>query len=470
MLRRLVNIMIIWGSVSFASLSTAQEPVPSEPESGADSGADGDATRVADDDQAQEGDNEADEEADSEADDENGNGEADEEADSSNDSEAGDPSESDGEGDDEADPFDEFASEIEDETRERRSRVANRGVLSTMSRDELAADGFEFGANEQTRDSSSALLLAVTAGSAVHGIGHFYLGDSRTGWALLGIELASVTAIMGSIVFYGATESATGWSAVFGPLLQAGMFGFVYSYVADVIGTVTKSGKALRRNSLADRGFGVRANYGFLSVAGLPVRHVVDGSLVADVGALYGDVATTHDVFLDLASYRGSFGVRPLRGAADLTFVGVEANGGYLQWQGDGEFGRFDLDGRVVGSYQLGERVPHISELAVAASVGPGRAWILLPQRGTTELSTATTSWHVPFDIWMSLNVSEHLSVRGGYGTPELPLLPAVHRLLGVTHIEFRYRSNTVGDISLRGEIGDGIALWLGGGLWFDAR
>lgn len=362
-----------------------------------------------------------------------------------------------------ADPFDEFRQFEEQEAADQQD--AGR-PLELMTRDDLANAGFQFGTNAAARDTSSALLLAVTVGTAVHGIGHFYLGDPKTGWFLLGMEAASVGLMIASTTFFGLTESASPWSALFAPMLQAGLAGFVFSYLADVLGTVTKDAGGLEPNTSAAQGVGILARYGLLSSAGIPVRHVIDAELIADIGGIYGRGATTQDVFLDLASYRGGLGGRPLRGRNPLTYLGLEANAEYLQWQGDGEFGRIGADGRLVLSVQLGDDIAHLSEFAMGVTAGLGNHWVQIAPQGSTTFDVATSRIWVPFDVWASLNVTSRLNVRGGYGSPELFLVPPIHRLLGVAHVEFTYRSSAYGDISLRAEIGDGFALWLGGALW----
>lgn len=373
------------------------------------------------------------------------------------------PEEAEASPDTERDPFDEFR-EL-DAQREERRPAAER-PLELMTRDELDQAGFEFGAEASGRDTSGALLLAVTAGAAIHGIGHLYLGDTRTGFFLLALEAASLGLMFTSTAFYGLTEGASRSAAFFAPALQAGLAGFVFTYLADVLGVLTKDSAELKPNTSSPRGVGFRAQYGLMQSTGLPVRHLIDGQLVADVGGIYGSAGTTQDLFLDLAAYRGRIGVRPVRGNAPLTFVGIEAGGEYMQWSGDGEFGRIGADGRLILSYQLGRSFPHLSEFAMGIMGGLGNHWIQIAPAGTTTFDTASSRLWVPFDVFASLNVSKNLSVRGGYASPELFLVPPIHRLLGVFHTEFVYRSSSFGDISLRAEVGDGFALWLGGGLW----
>lgn len=360
---------------------------------------------------------------------------------------------------DQEDPFEEI-HEAE------RDRSPDREPIELMNRDDLGAAGFDFGESRNGRDTSSALLISLTAGAFVHGMGHFYVGETRTGAVLLGVELASLAAIAGSLAFLGVSETASPWSAAFGPLAQAGLAGFAFSYLADVLGMLTLATSPPKSNSDARRGVGISARYLLLSVPSLSVRHAIDGAVTLNTARVYAQAATTQDVYLDLASYRGLTGVRLLQGAEPLTFLAVEARGDYLSWQGPGEFGRIGVEGRTVLSYQFGERVPHLGELAVGLTGGVGNRWLQIAPAGETKFRVASSRLWIPFDSWASLNVSRNVNVRAGYGTPEVTFVPSTHALLGVAHADLNYRSEALGDLSLRVEVGEGVAVWLGGGVW----
>lgn len=362
-----------------------------------------------------------------------------------------------------SDPFEDFG----DIGRDDFTRQGPNGgrPLELMTPDELAAAGFEFGARTSSADTSTALLLAITVGTGFHGIGHLYLGDRRTGLFLFGLEAASLALIGSSVVFFGVTEAASPGAAFFAPAFQLGLATFAFSYLLDVIGTL-QSDVDLAPNTSASRGIGLIARYGIFDAVGFPVRHAIDGTLVFDIGGVWARAATTQDVFLDLASYRVRAGARPIRGASQLTFLSVQAGGDFLEWNGEGEFGRFSADGRIGASYQVGDTFPHLDQFALGAEIGGGARWYQFAPTGSTTFEHALTRPFVPFDVHASVNLSERLNVFGGYGTSELSWVPATQRLLGVAHVEFTYRSSSYGDISLKTEIGDGFALWLGGSFW----
>lgn len=363
------------------------------------------------------------------------------------------------------DPFDQFEEFGPDEV-DRGLFQRDGRPLELMDRAELEDAGFEFGAQADSVDRSTAFLLSLSAGVAFHGVGHFYLGDTRSGFLLLGMELVSLGLIGSSAIFYGLTEGGSPGTAFFAPALQLGLATFIYSYLLDVIGSLQGEELRLAENSGWERGIGVRAQYGFFQALGLPMRHLIDARVMLDAAALYGSVATTQDVFLEASSYRGRVGVRPLR-SGPLTFLSVEGGGEYFQWQGPGEFGRASVDGRLGISYQLGFQYPNFDQFAIAGEVGLGNDWYQFAPPGSTTFEVATTRLWVPFDVSASMNVSRRLNIRGGYGSPRFSYAPSIHRMLGVAHLEFRYRSTSYGDITLRTEIGDGFGVWLGGSLWF---
>lgn len=364
------------------------------------------------------------------------------------------------------DPFDQFEEFGPDEIDRGPLRSDGR-PLELMRRSELEDSGFEFGAQADSVDRSTAFLLSLSAGVAFHGVGHFYTGDTRSGFLLLGMEIVSLGLMGSSAIFYGLTEGSSPAAAFFSPALQLGVAGFIYSYLLDVIGSLQGDDLRMADNTAWERGVGVRARYGFFQATGLPMRHLIDAALMIDVGAVYGRAGTTQDIFLDASSYRGRVGVRPLRARDPLTFVSVEGGVDYFQWQGTGEFGRLSVDGRLGVSYQLGLQYPNFDQFAIAGEVGLGNDWYQFAPQGSTNFETASSRLWVPFDVNASMNVSRRLNIRGGYGSPKLSYVPAIHRMLGVAHLDFLYRSTSYGDITLRTEIGDGFAVWLGGSLWF---
>jgi hypothetical protein len=364
------------------------------------------------------------------------------------------------------DPFAEF-EEFGPEKIDRRPLPADERPLELMDRKELEDSGFEFGTQAGSVDRSTAFILSLSAGTAFHGVGHFYLGDTRSGFFLLGMELVSIGLMASSGIFFGLTEGASPAAAFFAPALQLGLATFIYSYLLDVVGSLQGEDLRLAQNTGWERGIGVRAQYGFFEANGLPMRHLIDAVLMGDAGLIYGSAATTQDIFLDASSYRGRIGFRPLRGQDPLTFVDVEAGGEYFQWQGTGEFGRVSVDGRIGLSYQIGTLYPNFDQFALSGEVGLGNHWYQIAPEGTTTFQVATSRLWVPFDVAASMNVSRRLNIRGGYGAPDLSFVPAIHRMLGVAHLGFLYRSTSYGDITLRAEIGDGFGIWLGGSLWF---
>lgn len=363
---------------------------------------------------------------------------------------------------------DELFRDFEDLEGPGRLAPADRGsgrTLELLDREELAADGFEFGQDSDAADTSTALMLAVSAGVVAHGIGHLHLGDRRTGLFLLGMEGAAALLMGSAAGYYALTDGETAAAAFFAPALQLGAAAFVFSYLLDVIGTLQHD-QRLERTTHDSRGIGFRARYGLFNAVGLPLRHLIDASLLADIGGFYAHAATTHDIALDAASYRGRAGVRPIRGRTDLTFVSIEAGGEFFEYQADGEFARISADGRIGGSVQMGEWFAQLDQVALEAEIGFGYRWYQLAPTGSATFELAVSRPYVPFAAGASMNVSERLSVRGGYATSDSSWVSPLHRLLGIPFVAFVYRSSDYGDVSLRAELGDGFGLWLGGTFW----
>src|SRR5690606_23851029 len=116
--------------------------------------------------------------------------------------------------------------------------IEDTSELSEKSKEELRDEGFVFGADANLSTSSTATLVALIAGLPIHGIGHLWIDDSRTGNTLLiaeGISIATMAAAGTYIWLDSGSSSASGWmSSVF----ELGLSSFAIGYLLDVIGTV----------------------------------------------------------------------------------------------------------------------------------------------------------------------------------------------------------------------------------------
>lgn len=335
-------------------------------------------------------------------------------------------------------------------------------VLKEKSREELEADGFVFSDASQLASASSATLMALTVGSIVHGIGHIYAGDLRTGTALLAAETAGLIAMIGSGIFVIADGGAGTLTGIAAPIFQLGLGTFVMSWYLDVLGSVQGDTLSLPRSTRNRDGMELELAYGFISASGTPTRHALLAALNFDLDLVRIEAETVQDVLLGAARYKTLVGTRLFR-TRPQTFLWLAGVGDLYQVFEEGAFSRLGAEARIGGSLDLGVFFSQFSDVAVGTWIGYGSHWFAF-ENTFNPADFETPSAFVSYKTFFSFNVSERLSVGYGYGSHPGEFLNASSRLLGVSEFNFDYLAN-FGSFRVKTEIGDGVTIWVGGAL-----
>ncbi len=335
-------------------------------------------------------------------------------------------------------------------------------VLQSKSREELESEGFVFADTSQLASSSSATLMALTVGSLVHGVGHIYLGDIRTGTALLAAETFGLVAMIGSGLFVIADGGAGTVTGIAAPVFQLGLGTFMTSWFLDVIGSVQGESLSLPRSTRNRDGIEFEMAYGFISAAGTPIRHALQAGLNFDFDLVRIEAETVQDVLLSGARYQALVGTRLFR-VRPQTFLWLAGVGDLYQIFDEGAFSRLGAEARVGGSLDLGVFFSQFADVAVGTWVGYGNHFFAF-REGLELSSFDMRSAFVSYKTFFTFNVSEQLSVGYGYGSHPGDFLTPSSRLLGVSEFNFDYLAD-FGSFRLKTEIGDGVTIWVGGAL-----
>lgn len=360
----------------------------------------------------------------------------------------------------------------------RRSLIerAREKDIAMMSEQELLDAGFVFGdKSSDSRVRSTATLLALTAGSAFHGIGHWYMGDRNTGIALAMMEAAGVViaGVAGIIpMAYGADFGVSPYSRQL-MYFGAGLFGA--SYVLDVIGTAQNSEQLTFTNSNRIRGATASAKYGYLELGGLPIRNVLRGDLALDVGPVYVLGRTVQDVGLQLSTYGGTVGVRVWRSARwPQMSVFLEADSQWLESRSVARFEQLDVVGMLGVSLDLGVFSKHLNQIVWGFKTGYLHQWFAFPDATradplTAEQPPAEFSYSlggIPFEMYVHFNLSARMHARFAYTRRDGDLLQSTDDFLAIPSLQINYRSTEKLDIELKAEYGAGLGLWGGFKYW----
>ena len=348
--------------------------------------------------------------------------------------------------------------------------------LSSMDEQELRDAGFVFG--DQSRGAgarSTGTLLAITAGTLVHGVGHWYLGDQRSATALAIMEGASVL-LWSAAGFLPLLSGADFGQAPYSrPLLYSGLGLFGASYVLDVIGTIQGSEQLSFRNANRVKGASVGVRYGYLQLDDVDTRNVMRVDLEADAGWGYLLGHSVQDVGLQLSTYQSTLGGRIWRDAKrPQTQVFVEAEGDWLVFRKTGRFERLMAVGRVGGALDLGAFSSHFNRVALGFKGGYLRQWYAFPEAQDydplRDASTPEGFAHgvggLSLETFVHFNLSERMHARFAYTRQDGAFLHDLDARWGVPSVQINYRSAQRLDIEIVGQYGSGLGLWTGLRYW----
>lgn len=366
---------------------------------------------------------------------------------------------------------DDAAADEDGTSAEQQQREAEKPI-NQMSRAELLKAGFVFGTPEHKSQRSSGLLMALVPGAVVHGAGHLYLGDKRTGLGLLIMEATGLALVGGGalvpLIFEGDAASMSGSRSII--YLGTGMFAM--SYLLDILGTLQGPELQFSENSRRLVGGSMAASYTFLSTDSFPLRNLLSVEATAQTAQVFFKAGTRQDVSLDTSFYDATFGWRFWRGEEAQTFAWAQVDGELMNFRGLGRFNRLSGAGLFGLSMDLGALSSHLRGLALGGSTGFMYQRYALPD--ATQDPTAddyTYSWEVgsssiPLELFLHFNFSERLRLRFAYTRRDGALLQDIDRLFAVPSLAATYASTKTSDIEVKAEYGEGLGLSIGLRFW----
>jgi hypothetical protein len=359
-------------------------------------------------------------------------------------------------GDDEQ--LEESGAEEDSEVRgERREGIP----LRKMDRKQAERAGFEFGEGNQSGARTTGALLAVTGGTVLRGLGHWYVDDQRTALTLAAVEGGALL-LAGSGLGLWLGDSIPRAGRAYGGAafhVGAGLFGL--SYLVDVIGALQDARLRLPSNTARRSGVSFQAGYRYLNADSFPFQHFLVARGDYAFGRVFGDVHTRQDFRLQSSEYETEVGVRLFRGKREDTSLYLAGRGDWLTKRGDGPYRRGRGEARLGASLDLGLVAPHLEQIVAGVDAGWG---ILAYRRPTGQESFAWqgTSWYLPVEVYTDLNLSDRLNVHVSYDKRAGEPLDPSGRLAGVGGVRLRYDSSELFDLEIAGRFGDGYSLQVG--------
>lgn len=326
--------------------------------------------------------------------------------------------------------------------------------------DELAADGWDFRERPSTPGSVGAGVLAITAGSVVHGAGHMALGD-RPSWLRLLIGEAIGVVAFGAGTAVDATTDGDGGEVVGAALQTAGASMFIATWLADVVGAFKGTGTKLANNTREVSGLSLELFYSALVADGVEASNLATVSLPLVTRRLVVTPTVEADAALDYrhvtadVAWRQHFTWRPLTWV-ELAAVGVEE---YIDSAG---VGRNEVGARLGFSLDVGDVIPHVRGLVWRNHVGVSASWLYFDSDARRRFVGDQGLLRVPWGFRLDMNLNRSVNLGLGYEGPDDRLVgaasPRFGRAIGRVAVVPR---NRIG-VELRLEQGAFTRLWAG--------
>lgn len=343
-----------------------------------------------------------------------------------------------------------------------------RRPSDTMSRSELQEAGFVFEDMLDLQARAQATLFAMTAGSILHGAGHWKLGDNRTALALLGMEGVALSLIAsGTVLALNPTEIPALderrrdlW------YLGAGLLGM--SWLIDIFGTAYHDDLGIPTATAREVGWGGGLSYEYWRPNNLSLRHVASAHAAVKTRRLHLEGTSAQELGYGMSDYAVTGRWFPLIGTSLQTRLGLELSTRFLQYRLDNPYERGDFSLSLVGSLDLGRLFPHLAQMSAGFELGLGaRAYRFPLERVDGWTKWRYGGWFLPFRLFLALNLTDALRLQIAFERQQGYWLEQKRGRIGVPTVEFTYRSTRRLDLNFFATFGDGFALGAGLAFWF---
>jgi hypothetical protein len=201
--------------------------------------------------------------------------------------------------------------------------VAQTQAVPT-SLDEARAQGYTGRPADEPAGSMLGGLLAIGPGFFVHGVGHYYTGDEATALKLLIGELLGAGLVVAGALVAARPEEAGRAGPLPISLVQSGVFLFLGSWLADVVGTF-KGAEPFDDDTSRLGGHALGLGYRYVGDPRTARRHRLVPSLTLDSGRVFVQPSAEIEPNFSERRFALDVGGRPWRGAAGRDHIAVGA-------------------------------------------------------------------------------------------------------------------------------------------------
>lgn len=324
--------------------------------------------------------------------------------------------------------------------------------------------GYKARGEDQPPGSLLGGAIAVGPGFLVHGLGHYYAGDSRTALSLLLAELAGIGLIIAGSVIDDSTNGGGSTGGIRNALTHSGVLLFFGSWVADIVGTF-KGAESFDSSSRRTRGNVLGIAYRFTENPLTPFKHHLVTRLSLDSGRIWLRPELDLEVGLDLWQLALDAGVRLFVGDNPHNRIALGVNGrrhavrqfgytatsaaGFVDWQVD-----------------LGLVVRGMRNFYLFNRTGYGLFALQFGDRTNDAPGLSTTydfvDSYLLFETGIALNTGRKTNVSLAVIQDPTRDLAASSPDGGMLELSLLHRQSSDLDIELSATSGDGWGVWLG--------
>lgn len=343
--------------------------------------------------------------------------------------------------------------------RERRS-------LAEMSRTELEEQGFVFEDTLTQRERAHATVFAMTAGAVVPGAGHWHLDDSRTGLALVVVDVSALALLSAGGVLALRPTGYRGIDERRRELWFLGTGLLATSWLTDIVGTAYRDELGIPTSTRRDVGWGVTTGYEYLRPPELTMRHLATVSAGLRTRHLEFEAGTAQELGWGMSDYRVEGRWFPLVGTDRTNRLGVGVEGRFLHYRLDEPFQRADLVVTLDMAFNMGRLFAHLDQMEAGLSVGygvEGRRW--LDDDEWTPMGRKGAL--IPMRMHLAFNVTDPLRLEMAMQRGTRHWLEPEPSRVGVPEISMSYRSADRFDLLFTAIFGRGSGVEAGLRFWF---
>ena len=346
------------------------------------------------------------------------------------------------------------------------SRPASRTALAPTTVAETETAGYQGRPADERGGSLLGGLVGLGPGFFVHGLGHAYVGEEATAWALFGAELVGLALMATGGLFSGEAKNSGEEGPLRRALLHSGTLLFLGSFTADVLGAF-KGSEPFSPDSTRTEGAVFSIAYRYANDPKTQLRHHLVAGLEANFQRLSIRPSLDLETALDERRYALDVGLRVLKGHDPHDHLELGARGRRLEIPAEGAAAR-SLEGYAKWKVNLGHIFRTTRGLFLVNRLALGlEQYQLAAQLGDTPPALAESDFDSPYlalSSGLEVNTGKDTHLALAFVQDSTAEVAAAGLDSGFVELRLEHRYGKAAEIQVELQAGDGWSAFLGVG------